>query len=537
MSSPATASATPAIPARPILDAVFGQLWPDPQTAGRPRLVAAALGVGLFAAVVVPFRDFGLGTFLVLAAVCAVVAVASRDRLTATMLGSGVLCLLLTSTLVIRDAEWIVVLCLMAAFAVGSAALAEGRSVTGLVASMAAVPLASLRGLPWLGRSITVTGRTSTWRPVIRTGAISALLVLIFGALFASADALFAEWVDGLVPDLTSTTVFVRAFVLAAVFGLTATGVYVALTPPQVERLALPDGRPAPWFEWAVPVGLVIATFVVFLVAQLTALFGGHDYIRRTTGLTYAAYVHQGFGQLTLATLLTLVVVATAVRRAPQASSRDRLLLRALLGLLCVLTLVVVASALMRMHIYEEAYGFTRLRLLVSVFEAWLGVVVVLVLVAGVSLRGVWVPRAALLAGAVMLLGLAAINPDGYIAERNLERFEQTGRIDWYYLAGLSDDAAPALAGLPVRYQQCALSGQASQSDDWLEWNFGRSRAHGVAGYRNKTGRSSTPNTIDSCRVLRSLESEASRMPGNRRANAGYAIRSSILASSAPTQR
>ena len=482
MSNPAIASA---IPARPILDAVFGHLWPDPQTAGRPRLVAAALGVGLLAAIVVPFRDLGLGTFLVLAAVCAVVAVATRGRLTATMLANGLLCLLLTSMLAFRDAEWIVVLCLMAAFAVGSAALTEGRSVTGLLGSMAAVPLAALRGLPWLGRSITITGRTSTWWPVVRTTAISLVLLLVFGALFASADALFAQWVDQwvdqwvgvLVPDLTSAAVFVRAFVLAAVFGLTTTGVYVALTPPHVERLALPDGRPVRRFEWAVPVGLVIATFVVFLAAQVTVLFGGHDYIRRTTGLTYAAYVHQGFGQLTLATLLTLVVVATAVRRAPRASSRDRLMLRALLGLLCLLTLVVVASALMRMHVYEEAYGFTRLRLLVSVFEAWLGAVVVLVLAAGVSLRGVWVPRAALLAGATMLLGLAAINPDAYIAERNIERFEQTGRIDWYYLASLSDDAVPAFDSLPSRYRSCVLTNHEPSDDDWLEWNLGRDRA------------------------------------------------------------
>lgn len=499
MGKPAITSPTPA---RPMVDAVFGRLWPDPQTAGRPRLVAAALSVGLLAAIVVPFRDFGLGTFLVLVAVCSVVAVSARERVTIAMLGSGVLCLLLTSTLVIRDAAWIVVLCLMAAFAVGSAALTEGRSVTGLLGSMAAVPLASLRGLPWLGRSITDNSRTSTWWPVLRTTAISIVLLLVFGGLFASADALFAQWAGALVPDLTFESMFFRAFVLAAVFGLTTTGIYVALAPPQVERLALPVGRPVRRFEWAVPVGLVIATFVVFLAAQVTVLFGGHDYIRRTTGLTYAAYVHQGFGQLTLATLLTLVVVATAVRRAPQASSTDRLLLRLLLGLLCLLTLVVVASALMRMHVYEEAYGFTRLRVLVSVFETWLGVVVVLVCAAGVSLRGVWVPRAALLVGATMLLGLAAINPDGYIAERNIERFEQTGRIDWYYLTGLSDDAVPALTQLPAPYRECVFANQASGSNDWLEWNFGRSRAVDLAPYDNQTGSSSTPNTIDSCRML-----------------------------------
>ena len=43
----------------------------------------------------------------------------------------------------------------------------------------------------------------------------------------------------------------------------------------------------------------------------------------------------------------------------------DRVLLRALLGPLSALTLVIVASALLRMADYEQAYGFTRRRLLV----------------------------------------------------------------------------------------------------------------------------------------------------------------------------
>jgi hypothetical protein len=206
-------------------------------------------------------------------------------------------------------------------------------------------------------------------------------------------------------------------------------------------------------------------------------MFGGHDYLRRTTGLTYAEYVHQGFGQLTVATVLTLAVMAVARRKAALSTPRDRAMLRAMLGALCLLTLVVVASALYRMHVYEEAYGFTRLRVLVSVFEAWLGIVIVLVMASGIRLRGAWVPVASLVTGAVLLLGLAMTNPDAYIAERNIERFEQTGRIDWYYLSGLSADAVPVLADLPAEYRGCVLEDGQPSDDDWLEWNLGRIRA------------------------------------------------------------
>jgi len=98
--------------------------------------------------------------------------------------------------------------------------------------------------------------------------------------------------------------------------------------------------------------------------------------------------------------------------------------------------------------------------------------------VAGMTLRGWWIPRAALLAGACTLLALAALNPDAFIADRNVERYAETGKIDWYYLDSLSDDAAPALAPIADQAPVC-LAGDAAQ-DDWLEWNLGRSRAKDV---------------------------------------------------------
>ena len=121
------------------------------------------------------------------------------------------------------------------------------------------------------------------------------------------------------------------------------------------------------------PVGIVIAVFVAFGVAQASAMWGGHAYLRRTTGLSYADYVHQGFGQLTVATVLTLATIALAVRKAPQRTGRDRLLLRIALGLLCLLTLGVVASALFRMAVYQQAFGYTVLRVLVDAFELLAG--------------------------------------------------------------------------------------------------------------------------------------------------------------------
>ena len=249
-------------------------------------------------------------------------------------------------------------------------------------------------------------------------------------------------------------------------------------------------------FEWVVPVLCVIGVFLAFLSAQLTALFGGHDYLRRSTGLSYAEYVHQGFGQLTAATAIVLVVVALTLRHAPRTRPADAQLVRLLLGLLCGLALVVVASALHRLQVYEEAYGFTRLRLLVAVFEGWVGLVLLLTMTAGVWLRARWVPKVAVIAGVLMIAGLTAANPDAIIAEHNVRRYQTSGRIDLAYLERLSADAVPALDRLPEPLRSCVLSAHRRPADDWLSWNLGRARAAQVLAPRPAIVRSSCPEEL-----------------------------------------
>jgi hypothetical protein len=452
-------------------------------------VVAAAL-VGLLAGAVMTFRGPGLGWLLVLLSAGAAAFVTARHRRDPWTVACTGLAVLLVLPTVLRDAEWIAVLGILAAAAVFLSGVTRARTLTGIVLSGLSWPLASLRGLPWFGRSLRVAGSAGHAPAVVRTVAWSVLALAVFGALFASADALFASWVDALVPNLTFGSLVTRAFVACAVFAVTLGAAYLALNPSRVDALGerRPDAVANRW-EWLVPVLVVDLVFVVFLAAQAAAFFGGHGYVERTTGLTYADHVHEGFGQLTLATALTLFVVWVASRRAGT-SAADRWWLRGSLGLLCALTLVVVGSALHRMHLYQEAYGFTRLRLLVDVFEGWLGFVVLAVMLAGAVGLGRWVPRVALVSGALALVVLAAVNPDAWVAERNLDRYQTTGKLDISYLSSLSADAAPVVVGrMPEHEAGCILQllpmNQLEQGrlDDLWSWNLGRARAaDGLAG-------------------------------------------------------
>jgi two-component system sensor histidine kinase BaeS len=458
--------------------------WPDAPRR-RPGIVAAAAAVGAIAATVIPERNIGLGLALVFAGVVATVLAARTGRAASRpwswqdSADAAVVALLL-ATLVFRDAGWITILCLLAALALVAVNSTRAKSVVGLLATGAAVPAAALRGLPWLGRTLKPRSSLLAWLPALRTTLISVVLLLVFGALFASADALFASWVDSITPDITWNDLPARIVLAIFIAGGTLAASFVSMAPPAVERLQLPMRPSRRQFEWLAPVMVVNAIFALFLVAQATAMFGGHDYLRRTTGLTYADYVHEGFGQLTVATILTLTVVAWAARKAGPGRRRDLAL-----GALCVMTIVVVVSALYRMHLYEEAYGFTRLRLLVSVFEGWLGVVVLLVLVAGVVRGRQWLVPVAVRLGAVGLFGLALVNPDLYIAEHNLSRTDATTPIDYSYLGTLSTDAYPAIWRLPDAEFSCVTgSGSTELGGDWLEWNLSRDRAADLVAQR-----------------------------------------------------
>ncbi|MDT5029202.1 MAG: hypothetical protein QOE61_5628 [Micromonosporaceae bacterium] len=78
--------------------------------------------------------------------------------------------------------------------------------------------------------------------------------------------------------------------------------------------------------------------------------------------------------------------------------------------------LVIVAPALTRLSLYADAYGFNLPRLLAYAGEAWLGIIFVLLLIAGVRLRGAWLPRAMVVSAVAVLIALAAVNPEAQMA-------------------------------------------------------------------------------------------------------------------------
>lgn len=455
------------------------KVWPPVPLASAPRrIVLCAVVVGLVGTAVWRPSVLSIGYLVAAVMVFAAVYGTAERRPTSTEWAGMALTLALLAVPALLAADWLGVLCVMAAWIVGWCTLFGGRTWTAVFTGPFLPWVLPPRVSGWVRRALpNRVGVANPGRVAVVIG-LTVLLALVFGALFASADAAFAHLAGNLVPSFDGVDVVARVVVFGIVTSLVVGGAYLTRFPPRLDALAPAPMRPVPRWEWALPLGVLDALFIAFVLVQAAVLSGGHTHVLETEGLTYAEYARQGFWQLLWVSGLTLMVLSGVIRVAGRVSAGDRRALRILVGILCVTSVVVVVSAIHRMWLYQQAYGFSTDRLMVVTIELWLGVVFLLVAAAGVRMSGRWLPHAVLVAGVVALLGLAVLNPERLVADRNIDRFEQSGQLDAEYLSGLSSDIDPALERLPAHMRACVRS-HGPHSDPWYQFNLSRWRADG----------------------------------------------------------
>lgn len=321
---------------------------------------------------------------------------------------------------------------------------------------------------------------------VARIFVLGVPVLLVFALLFASADAVFEDRLLGLVGFDLSPLVQHLFWVIAGAWfagGITWASFEGRLI--DVPEPSLPDARRLKSGEVATILGALAVLFAAFVAVQLRYLFGGHEVVQDTLGLTYAEYARRGFFELVAAAvlLLPLLLVADWARRH---GGRADVIYRVIAGVLVALLFVVMASALQRMRVYEEAYGLTEDRLYVVAILLGLAAVFALFLRTLVVARNDWFVAGSVGAAVVVLGVLTAIGPDGVIAERNVERASVEHPFDPDYAARLGADAAPVLVRhLDELSPDDASIVACSLLDDWRDgsgdglrsWNWSRAEA------------------------------------------------------------
>ncbi len=267
-------------------------------------------------------------------------------------------------------------------------------------------------------------------------------ILLVFAGLLASADPIFADWLKSLniweAIWRVFRTLMMTLFMGAFFYLLTSDKNKLRQKVEKVFKLdALTVG---------VVLGLVNALFALFVYIQIRYLFGDATFVLGN-GLTIAEYARSGFFELVRVLILAAILIIGTHRSFAHHGSNW--IINSLQALFIAQIGVVAVSALYRMGIYQDNYGYTTLRLYVQWFiYAVMGALVFsgTALVFKLEFRRFF--QIMLSAMLVVTSIVSLINVDALIARENIGRFQEGKTLDMNYLASLSRDAAPAMSEL-----------------------------------------------------------------------------------------
>lgn len=284
-------------------------------------------------------------------------------------------------------------------------------------------------------------------------GMVIALpLVLIFGTLFCAADAAFAKQLGYILKIDAWATIKSAWFIF--VFSVLAASIMRTMSSNQ-SRLnmtfseSLQNGGEVRkgnlgLTETATILGALNVLFGAFVGIQVKYLFGGNHLVQITEGLTYAEYARHGFFELCVVSVLVIPLLLLLDYLCKREGKTSEIAFRSLAGMMLVLLSVIIVSAVQRMSMYSQTYGYSELRLYTTGFMYWLTSVC---LIFGITVlrnhRERFMPLT-FVSGLVSIAVLHLYNPDAEIMRVNIA-INSKMTIDRDYALKLSEDSIPIL--------------------------------------------------------------------------------------------
>ena len=329
---------------------------------------------------------------------------------------------------------------------------------------------------------------------IVRGLLIALPVVALFALLLSAADPIFSDWLAKVLNIEKLPQYLFRLFYIIVIGGFLV-GLYLhAILPNKTEARPNPNQawmKPfLGWTETGIILGAVNLLFLSFVFIQFRYFFGGAANISET-GYTYSEYARKGFGELVAVAVISLglyLILATISKRESKGAGTGFSFLSILL---MANVMVMLASSLQRLLLYEDAYGFSQLRTYTHVFIFCLAALILVAIILELfGKRGHFG-----LALLVTVIGfgatLAVMNVNGFIAEKNVTRAVEGKELDVPHLVSLSSDAVPVLVerfsdpATPAAVKEdlgYALSCRSALMEDpsdkpWQQFNLGTSRA------------------------------------------------------------
>ncbi len=333
----------------------------------------------------------------------------------------------------------------------------------------------------WKASLALTPDNLSCWGSRLRGLVLAVPLMVVFGALLASADQVFEQALHNVqnhfslvspwLPLRLGLWLMFLAGVLSFWLGAPKT------TAPQAKKTFGST-------EISIALASLNLLLLVFLAIQVRFLFGGASAVE-ALGLSYAHYARQGFFELALCITLILPLVMLAYQTSEVERERKA---RFIGGLLVLQAVGLALSAFRRMQLYIEAYGLSIDRVYAAA-----GILVAISVLAWAAYACMvvkpvcWIVSRQTVSVFFLLGLLALVNVEARVAQVNLDRAIQQGKdLDITYLQSLSSDVLPSLEGalgqLPRDLDQQvydAAKAIRAKTDKTVgpSWNLSRTRA------------------------------------------------------------
>lgn len=363
----------------------------------------------------------------------------------------------LSSTLVTRFLSWVYAALLMIYFAYtfswGAEILGRGF-VKNFFASLFAAPFGNFTA-EFKSLAVPVKYRKSKSRTVlyILLGLLASIpAVLIVTALLSSADDNFDK-VTGQILAAIGDNFFSNIMILAVSIPLTCL-LFGAMVNGKKRKRTLAEyngsAEVIPAAAVCAAVAPLLVIYLLFFICQLPyflSAFGG----TLPEGYSYSEFARKGFFELCFVAFINVcTIIGMSLFAKRKEGRKSHPAVKTFSVILCVMTLILIASALSKMLLYIDEYGLTALR----VYTSWFMILMALTVIVEIIRQLFPSAPAVKLHFAVFSICLAVLcfaDVDRVIAKTNVDMYlSGKGDIETvYYLAGLSESAATEVARLP----------------------------------------------------------------------------------------
>ena len=264
-------------------------------------------------------------------------------------------------------------------------------------------------------------------------------IVLIIMALLVTADMQFKNlfgFIFDSFKDFSILKLFIRIVLITIMFIFFGSFLnYLSYGYPNEDRPEESKFRIEP-FTIKLLLVVLNVIYIVFDVIQVQSLF----LHQVGSGIVYSEYARTGFFQLMFVSVINIGILLISKR-----SKKECLSIKNLSALMVALTAVIICSSFFRMYMYDTAYGYTVLRLIV--YATLITEAVLLI----PTLFYIYNSKVKILKHYLIICLFAytlmnVYSIDKIIAKNNIDRYDRTNKIDVVYLAvDLSYDDIPEL--------------------------------------------------------------------------------------------